>query len=232
MLRGILYKLGLPKFPKSAGTIKEFRDWEKKLESEYPKRYAIGDAINRFLQPFRTAKWKLKNAYWWVQYRVNPKHNYTTIKLKKLDPGYYDPDAIMFYAMFEIFEEFMKRQLTEPYIVWEYDESHFPEWMVEDDPEGVKKEIEWRNTLWKEMNDIYNWWVNVYPNRESTLPEYPTIPKEWGSMAVLNEDFDNEEVMIEYKKVINTHLNMEEDWHNEDDEMMIRLVKINRHLSD
>ncbi len=232
MLRGMLYKLGLPKFPKSAGTVKEFRDWEKKLKNEYPIRYVIGEAANLFFQPFRHTKWKLKHAYWWVQYRVNPKHNYRTIKIKRLDPGYYDEDTLLFYAMFEIFETFMKRQLTNPQIVWEYDKSHYPDWMIEDDPEGIQKDIDSHNTRWKEMNEIYNWWVNVYPKREETLPEYPELPKEWGMMAALNEDFDDTEEIKEYKRVGDIHWKAEEDWHKEDEEMMIRLVKIQSSLWD
>jgi len=225
--------MGLPKFPKVAGTMKEFRDWDLKLSKEYPIRYAIAEAITwAIFRPLRSAKWKINNAYWWVQYRINPKHKFTTIKLKKLKPGYYDPDALIFYAMFEIFEGFMKRQLTDPQIVWEYNESHFTDWMIEDDPEGVQREIESRNALWKEMNEIYDWWVNVYPNRESTLPDYPSLPKEWGNMAVLNEDFDDKEEMIEHKRIMDIHFKAEEDWLNEDDEMMVRLSKINRHLSD
>ena len=229
MLRGTLYKLGLPKFPKSAGTIKEFRDWEKKLESEYPIRYAIGESINLFFRPLRTAKRKLKNAYWWVQYRVNPKHKYTTIKLKRLDPGYHDPDILLFYSMFEIFEGFMKTQLTDSHVKWVLTKDDFEEWWEEKD---VEKEMKKRNDLWDEMNTIYDWWINVYPNREGTLPEYPKIPKEWGLMAVFNEDFDDEEIMIEYKKIIKIHLKMEEDWNKEDEEMMHRLIKIHSNLWD
>ena len=232
MLRGILYKLGLPKFPKSTGTVKEFRDWELQLKKEYPVRYAIGEAINLCGRPARTAKWNLRNAYWWVQYRVNPKHKYTTIKLKRLDPGYYDEDSLLFYAMFEIFENFMKRQLTNPQVIWEYDEDCFPKWQVEEDLEGIQKEIASHNADWKEMNEIYNWWVNVYPKREETLPEYPELPKEWGTLSVINEDFDGKKQMKKWKGVNAAHFKAEEDWRKEDQEMMIRLVKIHSLLWD
>ena len=225
-------KLGLPKFPKVAGTVDEFDDWETELRKKYPVRYAVAEAISLCFKPLRTAKRKLNNAYWWVQYRVNPKHKYTTIKLKKLEPGYYDEDALLFYAMFEIFETFMKRQLTDPQIVWEYDEGCFPDWMLEDDLEGVKKEIKSRNDRWKEMKDIYDWWVDVYPNRESTLPEYPTLPKEWGALACLGRKYDDEKEMIEYKRIINIHIKAEDEWEKEDEEMMIRLVKIQSSLWD
>ncbi|KKL95245.1 hypothetical protein LCGC14_1856510, partial [marine sediment metagenome] len=212
MLRGILYKLGLPKFPKVTGTIKEFRDWDKKLESEYPIRYAIGKIIKLFFQPLRAGKRKLKNAYWWVQYRVNPKHKYTTIKLKYLDPGYYDPETLLFYSMFEIFEEFMKTQLTDSHVKWVLTKDDFEEWMIEDDLASVEKEIKSRNDRWKEMNAIYDWWINVYPNRESTLPKYPTLPKEWGSLCVLNEDYEDTKEMKEWKKINKICFEAEDDW--------------------
>ncbi len=228
-----LWRLGLPVFPKVAGTIKEFSDWRKKLTAEYPIRYKIITARkNLYKRLILLPKIRLKDAYWWVQYRVNPKHKYTTIKLKRLDPGYHDPETLLFYSMFEIFEEFMKTQLADSHVKWVLTKDDFEKWMIEDDPKSVEKEIKSRNDLWDEMNAIYDWWIDVYPNREDTLPEYPTLPKEWGLLSVFNEDFDDEEIMIEYKRVIKIHLEMEEGWNKEDEEMMIRLVKIHANLWD
>ena len=232
-LKETLLNLGLPKLPGRAHTVKESRDWDLKLKSEHPKRYkmrkfleSIGDKIYwNFTQ-------RIKSKYWSLQHRFNPRHKYTTIQLERLEPGFYDTDTLIFYAMFEIFEKFMKEQLTNPIIVWEYKEEHFSEWEVKEDPERVKREIKSRNDLWKEMNEIYNWWVNIYPNRESTLKELPTLPKEWGGLAVLNEDFDDEEIMKEWRKVADTHFKKEQEWEKEDVEMMIRLSKIHNYLWD
>ncbi len=201
MLRGTLYKLGLPKFPKPAGTIEEFRNWEKKLKTKYPTRYAIGEAIERFFGPFRVAKRKCKTAYWALQHRFNPKHRYHIVNTK-LPPGYHEVETRMFYAMFQLFAEFMEFQLKTPHVVWEYDKSAFEDWMIEDDLEGVEKEIESRNKMWKEMNDLYTWWTVTYPK--------------------LEKDFDESSFTIE----------AEEEFEKEVEEMMIRLVKIRRTLWD
>ena len=232
-LKETLLNLGLPKLPGRAHTIKQSRDWDLKLEREYPKRYKIKKFLENIEHKiYWSFEYRIKHTYWNLQHRFNPRHKYTTIKLKRLEPGFYDTDTLIFYAMFEIFEKFMKKQLTDPIIVWEYNEECFPEWQVEEDPEGVKKEIKSRNDLWKEMNEIYEWWTNIYPNRESTLKELPTIPKEWGGLAMLNEDFHDEPIMKEWRKVADTHFETEQEWNKEDVDMMVRLSKIHNDLWD
>ena len=218
-------KLGLPKFPKVAGTAKDFRDWDLKLKKEYPTRYAIAEGIDLFFRPIRTLKRRLKDGYWWVKYRITPKHKYTTIKLKRLDPGYYDADKLLMYFMFEIFEDFMKRQLTNPIHVWEYTLEDF-EHVDEDE---AQKEVDVRNATWAEMNKIYDWWIER-PNR--VRPKFPKLPKEWGALSVLNEDFEEEEKMKEWDKVRLQRIALDEQWDKEDEDMMIRLIKIRSVLWD
>ncbi len=231
-MRGILLSLGLPKLPGRAHTIKESRDWGLMLQREYPKRYKIKMFLENIDQKIYWSLQRIKSAYWSLQHRFNPKYIYTTIKLKRIEPGYHDTDTLIFYAMFEIFEKFMKEQLTDPIVTWEYNEECFSEWEVKENPDHVKEEIKSRNDLWKEMNEIYEWWVNIYPNREDTLQELPTLPKEWGGLSVLNEDFDDEEIMKEWRRIAHTHHEKEVEWEKEDIEMMIRLSKIHNYLWD
>lgn len=192
----------------------------------------LGLHRNKFKKLYRNLikipLWRLRDAWWWVKYRVIPKHKYTTIKLKRLKPGYYDPDTLILYTMFEIFEEFMERQLTNPQLVWEYAEEHYPEWM---DPYEIEKDIAHRNQLWEEMNELYNWWV-ARPQRVETLPVYPTLPKEWGPCAVFNEDYADEPLVKQWQQISDIRLATEEAWNKEDIEMMIRLAKIINNLWD
>lgn len=175
---------------------------------------------------------KIKDAYWWVQHRFNPKHRYNIVRLTRLEPGYYDPDMRLFYAMFEVFEDFMKDQLKDPHVVWEYSESDFPEFMLKEEPESVKEEIESRNARWKEMNEIYDWWVNDYQTREDNLPPTPPLPKEWGPLGVFKKEHEDDEIVREWKRVIDIHFKKEEEWRKKDKEMMHRLVDIHESLWD
>ena len=49
---------------------------------------------------------------------------------------------------------------------------------------------------------------------------------------MLNEDFDDEEVMIEWRRIADTHFETEQGWKKEDVDMMIRLSKIHNDLWD
>jgi hypothetical protein len=233
MKKETLLRLGLPPFPKTAGSAKEFRDWDLKLEREYPIRYKIRKVIKEIKYQIKRPIWALDRAYWWVQYRVNPKYKHTTIKLKRLDPGYYDPSTLLLYASFEIFEKFMKHQLSDKcFVQWEWDEKCFQDWEWEEYPEKCKEMIEERNKLWKEMNELYDWWVNIYPNRESTLPDFPELPKKWGFLSVVNEDFKDTEEIKEWRRIADIHNKAEVDWDKEDEEMLVRLMKIHNNLWD
>jgi len=175
---------------------------------------------------------KIKDAYWWIQHRFNPKHQYNVIRLKRLKRGYYDPDTQLFYAMFEVFEDFMKIQLKDPHVVWEYSEEDFPEFMVTEEPESVKREIESRNTRWKEMNEIYDWWVNDYQTREDNLENLPTLPSSWGRLGFLKDEYKDTEEKKEWDRVCKVHYEKEEEWRKKDKEMMHRLVDIHESLWD
>jgi len=131
---------------------------------------------------YENVRWPLRNSwisevYWWVQHRINPKHRYHIVKTK-LPPGYHEVETRMFYAMFQLFAEFMEHQLKNPHVVWQYDESVFEDWMIEDDPEGVKREIESRNKTWKEMNDLNTWWTVTFPALEKEMEEDYSIEGE------------------------------------------------------
>ena len=214
---------------KCAGTMKEFEDHKNALKADYPIRWAIGD----FLQTnYYRIYGRINSAYWWVQYRVNPKHNYTTHKIPSLPPGYYDTDTLILHHAFDLFATFMKRQLNDPPHVWEYKEEHFSEWEIKENPEGVKKEIEHRNAIWKEMNELYEWWTVTYPNQEDTLPDYSEFPKAWGSMAALNEDYDDTPEKDEWKRICDIRFKAEERWKQEEIDNLIRLAKIQHSLWD
>lgn len=210
--------------------MKEFRDWDLKLKKEFPFRYAMNnfftDTYRRFIL---FPSWRLRDAWWEIKYRIVPKHKHTEYKLKRLKPGYYDTDTLILYFAFEQFEVFMKRQLTNPRHIWEYTKDHFEDWMEDDE---VEAEIAERNALWKEMNELYEWWTVTVPNQEETLPNYNELPEEWGGLAVFNEDFDNEPKMIEHKKISGQRVKMEDQWKKDETENLIRLIKIRQMLWD
>jgi len=215
---------------KRAGTTKELEDHRNALKADYPIRWAISDFL---VSKYYWIYHRVNNAYWWVQYRVNPKHNYTTHKLTSLPPGYYDTNTLILHHSFDLFAKFMKFQLSDKaFVTWEYTEDCFSEWEVKEHPEETKKEIERRNAIWKEMKELYEWWTVTYPNQEDTLPDYPDFPKQWGSMAALNEDYDDTPEKEEWKRICDIRFKAEEQWKQEEIDNLIRLAKIQHSLWD
>lgn len=82
----------------------------------------------------------------------------------------------------------------------------------------------------RETLALYTWWVDTVPNRKQhTLPE--VSDQGLGDMSVLDEEFDREmEDFKKYEEVRNLNSKLREEWENEDDEMLARLVKIRRSL--
>lgn len=222
---------GLPPFPKPAGTAKEFKDWDDMLREKYPYRMKLYDVLYKiraifFWRPHRM----IKDAIWWVKYRIVPKHKYTTHKLTTLKPGYYDTDILMLHFMFEQFALFMEHQLSgKSWTRWEYTKDDFP---FTDDPTEAQALADERNAIWAEMQDLYKWWTEDYPTREQSLPKYPDLPEEWGCMAPLNEDYENTPEMEEWKKVSKIHSEAESKWAEDEQNNLIRLIKIRKYLWD
>lgn len=217
----------LPKFPKSAGTCKEFRDWDIELRAKYPTRYKI----NAFLETaqrklFLYPSWRLRDAKYWVLHRIHPKYIYHKITLKTLKPGYHDTSELILHTSFDLFTEFMEFQLSDDcHILWDYSEE------VPDENVSEAYILE-RQERWVTMNELYEWWTKVRPNREDTQEDFPDLPDDWGFMAPLNEDFDDTPEVKEWRRVADEHNRQEEEWNREDETMLIRLMKIRLSLWD
>lgn len=226
--------IGLPSFPKVAGTIKEFRDWDIKMKKEYPTKYKIHRCLEKmYRRLFLFPSWRWRDMKYWVLYRIHPKHTYTSHKLTTLKPGYYDTDILILHFAFEKFAEFMKFQLSDKaFVTWEYSKDMYQDWQLKDDLEGVESEIKSRNATWAEMKDLYHWWTEIYPNLEDELPDYPTCPKEWGSMAVLNDDYKDTPEVKDWRRVCDIRSTLETKWKQDETDNLIRLAKIRNSLWD
>jgi hypothetical protein len=100
--------------------------------------------------------------------------------------------------------------------------------------EGEQEEPTYQAKAAKEILELYTWWKEVYPNRPdvhdaSGWSAYCDMRREKGYHLLDMEDKSAEE-----KDMCNTALNksreIEEAYNKEDEEMMIRLIKIRESL--
>lgn len=216
----------LPKFPKSAATIEEWQDWDEKMEREYPIRFKLANAAHWVeMHCWGLPKARFRDAKWWVLHRIHPKHRNHIIKIHTLKPGYHDARDRIFYGAFDVFEVFMKNILDgNSHHLWDYSEEEVCDHMTQE-------YIDTQQARWVEMNEIYDYWI-ARKTREDVLPDFPTIPDEWGMLAVCNSKYDDEPLMESWREIADYHRQAEAVWEEEDQEMFHRLVDIRECLWD
>ena len=175
---------------------------------------------------------------WWVKQRLLKPHllwrdlwwgflhrtfcRYDRIKIKTLKPGYHDKDLMMLHACFGLLVDYVERE--KPFEWWGWDQS--PD---EAPPEAV------------EIKALYSWWKESYLKRETPLDQLPDElrPKAFstwkknpdGGLSFGPEERTHEELEYPaYTKAFDETCALENKWEKEDDEMLMRLVKIRPYL--
>lgn len=99
-------------------------------------------------------------------------------------------------------------------------------WCEDNDPK--KYEPSSQAIAAKEVIELYNWWKNVYPNRPD-----PYLISGWNDLCRRKEKYVEDE-SNDYHEEVSTALDsldkIEEAYHQENEEMLIRLIRIRRTL--
>ena len=107
--------------------------------------------------------------------------------------------------MFTLLTDFVEHNAEKQTIAWDADEPHA--------------------TAWKEMNELIRWYKEVYPNREAELDKERPEPRISFKKMMGHENDDDPEV-IEYRKYLNLRMEVENQWVEEDEAMLIRAIKL------
>ena len=134
------------------------------------------------------------------------------LKIHTLDKGqWYDRDIILLHAAFQILVDFIEREKPDEIINWEHDEP--------------------TRHVWSEITQLYKWWKEERPNRRDPLEEVAYPPEE---EFAISEDgkmvFPDREKYPEYYAALNRSHKLEEEWHEEDQRNLHRLVEVRPHL--
>ena len=123
-----------------------------------------------------------------------------------LEPGYYDPVDQILYGCMNLMKHF-----------------------VEGTEETIDREQSPNKQEWDDLLEIYDWWVNIRPKREEQEPEYPDLSEvapEWELQIILGHEYDDHPTVQEWHRAAERHHELEKQWYYEDEEMLIRLMKL------
>ncbi len=160
-----------------------------------------------------------RDIWWGFLHRTFKKFN--IVKIKSLKPGYYDVDHRMLHANFQLLVEYVEKEKPFDHIDWEHDELH--------------------RHVAREIRALYYWWTEIYPNRKNPLDNlkdedrpapfecYSDLP---GGGAVYGEKERRleEKLYPKYRAALESSWELEKKWDQEEEDNLIRLMKIRQYL--
>lgn len=151
---------------------------------------------------------KLEAVVWWIRYRVHPSHRYHVVntmdkwgKLNGVTYGWEEVDHQMMYACFKLLVDYVEKQR--------------PFDLIDFQTEEINK------ALGKEILDLYGWWTVTRPQeRQDLAAAWSKLPR---------PQFDENgrwSPRPEARELVDRNRDLDA----KDDEMLMRLVKVRRHL--
>lgn len=238
--------------PPEAMTFKGWRLFKKEFKERAPIRYWLkNDFRYNYIMPI---VWKCKAISDWIRYRTYDRYHVVDTGLP---PSYYDAERRLFHANFNILKDFVEVELAWRTYIWSEEVDNASLWKRKipfyrffkpfRSREYGLKHLDWASSLddpslppnercdhqaisSREIRELYLWWVDVYPNRK--LEESPGYSDQGlGIMSSIDDDFDGD--APDYKldeEIRERNRKLEEQWEEEDTEMLVRLVKVRGHL--
>lgn len=154
---------------------------------------------------------------YWLKCCLFKKYNH--LRIRTLPPTWTDRDQVLTHAMFQVLSDFMEKEKAAEVIDWV----------------GSSEE---HAHAWKEIQELYEWWNNVYlkfdvwkeaPIRDEFEPKTSFIPVSNG-LSRIDQKWDSEDGRKEWEADWDRHTALEEDMERQLTENCIRLIKVRKHL--
>lgn len=237
--------------PPYALSSQAWSSFRKEFKQKAPIRYWLHhDFRKKFTLPI---KWKYEKIADWIRYRTLDRYHILDTGLK---PGYYDADTKMLHVNFNLLKEFVEVEVAWRYVMWHDDEQkeiknfwmyrHLPfahRWFRS--PEHGIKHLEWEATLddpslppmersehqavgAREILALYLWWTKV--REERTEIPFASFPKGEDDDDIFHGYDHNTDEYKAFAKSCDEREVQTEEWNKEDEEMLIRLIKVRKNL--
>jgi hypothetical protein len=238
--------------PPGSMTSKGWRLFDKEFKERAPIRHWFKNEFRKAV--IYPVKWKYEAVNQWIRYRTYDKYHVIDTGL---EPRYYEIETLMLHGNFNMLKNFVEVEQAIQTYWWSDDcknaswcEKHMPfyrRFYPFRRPDLGIKHLEWASTLddpslppqdrsesqaifARETLALYKWWVEVRPARAKE--EYTEYSDQGlGSLGCFDDDFDREaEDFKAHTESMNKRSKQEEDWQQEDEDMLIRLIKVRRGL--
>lgn len=105
--------------------------------------------------------------------------------------------------------------------------------LLTDFVEGESKTTDWEaderhKKIWEELSTLYHWWLNARPNR--TLPEMTELPDDLKEFEIFENENQNRPEVLLWRQEAEKRNEIENQWNQEDDAMLSRLIAVRRFL--
>jgi hypothetical protein len=185
-----------------------WEDWEEKVKEMYPVRFFLVEELIPWLrQQWRrqvTSRW-----YWFVSHVV-PSRRYHMLDLRQPKPGYrygwLDLDSKITYALFNILNNFVEREMPFWYCPSEEE--------VQQEPHLI-----YQRSNWLEAKAIHYWWNTERPRQQAA---HDKLLHDWSEARKVKAP-EAQQLWDDMRKA-------ESALEAKEEEMIIRLIKIRRSL--
>lgn len=196
----------------------------KKYVSNVKENYQFYGILCLIPEPIKDIYYKVRSFFF----------PYNVVKIRSLRRTWVDRDQVMFHAPFQILVDFVEKE-------WMPDGGTFFDIekekaaIVGTRPELIpqlERELEEsiaHNAKTQEIWTIYNWWTKVRPYRQDPRehlrqPEYISDSNGFREMFLIDGDDEL------WHNAMQLTRKLEEEWEKEDEEMLMRLIKIRDYL--
>jgi len=241
-----LKKKLFPDMP-DAATMEDWEVWKNSAKQHKVKWFfaeTVPDWFSfTFVYPYERVVSKLKNKY-------IRKHNQINITSLKNDE-WYDTDTRMMHGMFQLLVDFVELEKAHMQII--FGEENAPRYMRKAKYRSAEmglKYLAWESELGKDggkdqskrakqVRDLYVWWKHDRPARidlmdvkgdmdVSTNEFYSDTNDDAISFTALDRKKDREPEL--FKSVNKAYEDAEKSYNKEDEQMLIKLIKLRKHL--
>lgn len=239
-----------PDMPEAA-TAEDWDAWDEKSKKEHPIKWFVSDTIPDTFGSY--VSWPLERKYSALKQRVSEKR--WKIVPRRLDKWqWHETDELVLHSAFELLEEFIIEEKSHM-LHWSHDD--LPP--AKDEKTKIKYAMEYldweislcsktdlmhspnckedsQSNIAKEAKELFIWWYNERPKRidpyeNEYYAQYTEMRKSRNApdFTLSHKDDTKEESKI-YQKAMDLATELEEQYNKEDDENLIRLMKIRRGL--
>jgi hypothetical protein len=148
-------------------------EWEAKWEKEETEARNKGLLrywfFHRIPDMWDSCRSKTHDAWYYIKCKLW--YRYNVVKIESLPPTWHDPDTLMLFSVFQVFENFVKYDACSD---WGRSNEEVKQVYNESFP-GMGDE---RARDWQKIHDLYDWWMKYKDERHTYVEDMDEIENE------------------------------------------------------